>query len=68
MSETGTPTAQSSMIEQILAHAISIKASDVHLSEGDYVGFRVHGELSKFEQGGKLTKEASNRLCSELFL
>ncbi|MFZ3231973.1 MAG: PilT/PilU family type 4a pilus ATPase [Patescibacteria group bacterium] len=68
MSETGAPSAQNSMIEQILAHAINIKASDVHLSEGDFVGFRVHGELSKFEQGGKLTKEACNRLCSELFL
>jgi twitching motility protein PilT len=66
MSETAA--APTSMIEQILAHAISIKASDVHLSEGDYVGFRVHGELSKFEQGGKLTREIALRLCNELLL
>lgn len=60
--------APTSMIEQILAHAISIKASDVHLSEGDFVGFRTHGELSKFQQGGKLTREIAMKLCHELLL
>jgi twitching motility protein PilT len=58
----------SPMIEQILAHAISIKASDVHLSEGDFVGFRTHGELSKFDQGGKITRPLMERLVDELYL
>lgn len=38
-------------IESILAHAIKLKASDIHLAEGDYIGFRVHGEIGKAKQG-----------------
>ena len=37
-------------IEAILAYAIKTIASDIHLSEGDYIGFRVHGEIGKMSQ------------------
>ena len=67
-SQTPQTPIMTSMIEQILAHAINTKASDVHISEGDFIGFRVHGELSKFEQGGKITKELAHRLALELFM
>ncbi len=56
------------MIEQILAHAIGIGASDIHLSEGDFVGFRVHGELAKFEEGGRMARPIMERLVRELYL
>lgn len=42
---------QNSEIEGILAYAIKVKASDIHISEGDYLGFRVHGEIGKMTQG-----------------
>lgn len=40
-----TTETQQPEIEGILAYAIKIKASDIHLAEGDYIGFRVHGEI-----------------------
>lgn len=46
MAETTQPE-----IEGILAYAIKVKASDVHLSEGDYISFRVHGEIGKMSKG-----------------
>ena len=66
MPETTLPQ-NTAMIERLLSHAISINASDVHLSEGDFVGFRVHGELSKLEQGGKIDRATMERLVTELF-
>jgi len=56
-------------IEGILAYAIKVKASDIHLSEGDYIGFRVHGEIGKMSQGGeqaKVSKEMMYKLTIEL--
>lgn len=56
-------------IESILAHAIKLKASDVHISEGDYIGFRVHGEIGKVTQGGeraKVSKDMIHKLTLEL--
>ena len=58
-------------IESILAYAIKIKASDIHLSEGDYIGFRVHGEIGKMSQGGeqsKVSKEMMHNLTLELLM
>lgn len=43
-------TTQTPEIEGILAYAIKVGASDIHLSEGDYIGFRVHGEIGKMAQ------------------
>ena len=64
-----THTEQSPEIESILAYAIKVKASDVHLAEGDYIGFRVHGEIGKMTQGGeqsKVSKEMMHKLTLEL--
>ncbi len=57
-------------IEGILKHAIDIQASDIHLAEGEYMAFRVHGELEKFMHGGetsRLQPETMERLVRELF-
>ena len=62
-------TATTPEIEGILAYAIKVKASDIHLSEGDYIGFRVHGEIGKMSQGGeqaKVSKEMIHKLTLEL--
>ncbi len=64
-----TTETQQPEIEGILAYAIKIKASDIHLAEGDYIGFRVHGEIWKMTQGGetaKVTKEMMHALVLEL--
>ena len=66
MAETTQPE-----IEGILAYAIKVKASDVHLSEGDYISFRVHGEIGKMSKGWeqwKVSKEMMHKLTLELLL
>lgn len=58
-------------IEGILAYAIKVKASDIHLAEGEHIGFRVHGEIGKMSQGGeqsKVSKEMMHKLTLELLL
>lgn len=60
---------QNSEIEGILAYAIKVKASDIHIAEGDYLGFRVHGEIGKMTQGwekAKVSKEMIHKLTMEL--
>lgn len=54
-------------LESILAYAIKIMASDIHVTEGEHIAFRVHGELSKLIEAGKLTSEAADTLALELF-
>ncbi len=64
-----THTTQIPGIEEIMAYAIKTKASDIHLGEGDYIGFRVHGEIGKMSHGGeeaKVSKEDIHRLTLEL--
>lgn len=64
-----THTTQIPEIEGILAYAIKIKASDIHLGEGDHIGFRVHGEIGKMTQGGeqtRISKEMIHTLTLEL--
>ena len=51
-----TTTDQQVDLSSILLYAVKLGASDVHLGEGDYIGFRVHGEISKFTQGGESAK------------
>lgn len=55
------------MIEQILAKAIEMKASDVHMAEGEQIGFRVHGEIGKAQEWGEVKKEYMDRIAQELF-
>lgn len=62
------PMPQTSLIEKILAHAISINASDIHISQDDFIGFRVHGELAKFKEGGVFNKELTMELVRGLYL
>ena len=64
MTET---THQGFSLEGILAYAIKIAASDVHLAEGEAIAFRVHGELSKVTEGGIVTPEIAHALTLELF-
>ncbi len=53
MSETqGVPS-----LESILAYAIKITASDIHLAEQEHLAFRVHGELGKLTQSEVITPE-----------
>lgn len=54
-------------IEAFLQYAIRNNASDIHISEGDYIAFRVHGHLWKAKQAWILTKEISERLVEQLF-
>lgn len=45
-------------IETILAMIAKDDAiSDLHLSAGEYISYRRNGEISKYEQAGKLTPE-----------
>ncbi|MDD2745292.1 MAG: PilT/PilU family type 4a pilus ATPase [Candidatus Gracilibacteria bacterium] len=62
MTETTIPT-----LESILAHAIKISASDIHITEGQHLGFRIHGELGKLTQAPKLETPAIKSLVHELF-
>jgi twitching motility protein PilT len=54
-------------LEALLAHAIKISASDIHISEGEHLAFRVHGELGKLTQSPTLSIEQIEKLISELF-
>lgn len=60
-------TTQDINIEWLLKYAINKWASDIHISEGDYVAFRVHWHLGKALEWGKLTREMSEMLASQLF-
>ena len=57
----------SNALERILAHAISIIASDVHIAEDEHIAFRVHGELARFGQAEPVTHEIINLLVAQLF-
>jgi twitching motility protein PilT len=63
MNQPTTPNA----LERILAHAITISASDIHIAENEHIAFRVHGELSKFQQAEPVTHEIVNLLVAQLF-
>jgi Tfp pilus assembly pilus retraction ATPase PilT len=39
-------------LEQILALASEKQASDIHISEGEYIHFRVHGDIGKLTNLG----------------
>ncbi len=51
-------------IEQILTRACELRASDIHLSVGAKVAFRVDGDL--FFEGNELTPEAADSFAREL--
>ena len=60
-------------IEMILDYAIKQDASDIHLSEGDFLTFRIHGEILREKGKGsgdeslKFSHETITRLTNELF-
>lgn len=54
-------------IEELLVHAINTGASDIHISEWDYVAFRVHGKLWKLEKAWKFDKSILEKLTKQLF-
>lgn len=55
-----------SKVKPILDYAIGKWASDIHISEGDYVWFRIHGQLGKLTGAGKLDKETTHKIVLEL--
>ncbi|MDD2487810.1 MAG: PilT/PilU family type 4a pilus ATPase [Candidatus Gracilibacteria bacterium] len=54
-------------LESLLAYAIKISCSDIHIAEGDYTAFRVNGKLSKVKEAGITEKDVLNKLTEELF-
>lgn len=54
-------------MEDLLAHAISIEASDIHIAEWDHVAFRVHGKLWKMEKAWKFDRVLLEKLTNQLF-
>ncbi|MGE4443997.1 MAG: type IV pilus twitching motility protein PilT [Candidatus Altimarinota bacterium] len=54
------------IIEPILDHCIKIGASDIHMTEGETIGFRIHGELGKVN-GTTLDAIKINKITEELF-
>lgn len=54
-------------LEDLLAHAIKIAASDIHITEGQHLGFRVHGELGKLTQAPVADSQVIKGLVHELF-
>lgn len=55
-----------SFIKPILDYAIKSEASDIHLTEGDYVWFRINWTLSKIEKAGKLDSTKTKEVILEL--
>ena len=53
-------------IEAILDYAVKQGASDVHISEGDFMAFRVHGEIGKIK--GKDSADDSMKLSHDTML
>lgn len=56
-----------SFISPILDYAIKSEASDIHLTEGDSVWFRINWTLSKVEKAGKLDSDKIKQMVLELF-
>lgn len=54
-------------LEGILAYAIKIGASDIHVAEGECIAFRVHGELGKLKEAGIMDRSATELFALELF-
>lgn len=60
-------TATTLNIEQILAlSAKNDTISDIHLSWGEVIAFRVNGEIQRYEQAGKLTTEMIEIILKQL--
>ena len=54
-------------LESLLAYAIKISCSDIHISEWDYTAFRVHWNLAKIKEAWVLDKHTIENLTQELF-
>lgn len=57
-----------SLFSDIVKKANEIQASDIHISEGNYIGLRVFGKIEKsyFEDYGKLTKKQTVDIYEEI--
>ncbi len=55
-----------STFSEIVKKANEIKASDIHISEGNYIGLRVFGKIEKQEDYGKLTKKQTIEIYEEI--
>lgn len=62
MSESSSLT-----LESLLAHAIKIGASDIHIAELEHLAFRVHGELGKLIASPVITPAQCAGLMNELY-
>lgn len=54
-------------LESLLAYAIKISCSDIHITEWDYTAFRVHWKLAKIIEAWTLERPLILKLCDELF-
>jgi len=54
-------------IEGLLTYAIKNKASDIHISEGDYVAFRIHWHIWKATQAWIFDRAILEKLAGQLF-
>jgi len=61
------PNLEGLHIEELLTHAINTQASDIHISEWDYVAFRAHGKLGKLEKAWKFDRKIVENLAEQLF-
>ena len=59
--------AQKINLESLLVYAIKNSCSDIHLSEWDYVAFRIHWELTKVKEAWIFSREIIEDLAKELF-
>jgi len=53
-------------IDAVLSHCIKIEASDVHMSDRDYIGFRVHGALGKLNSLAPLDTQTIENMLKSL--
>ncbi|MDD4151566.1 MAG: PilT/PilU family type 4a pilus ATPase [Candidatus Gracilibacteria bacterium] len=54
------------IISPILEYAIKNNASDIHITEGEALGFRINGNLGKLPRAGIIDKQKINQILLEL--
>ena len=61
------PAAAVFKTSDILDYAIKNEASDIHMSEGEFIGFRIHGHIGKIEAAGRIPRDQMYRVGQDLF-
>lgn len=61
------PNAADLSLDQVLAFSVKMQASDVHICDGEEIGFRVHGQIEKLSAAGPLSPQHLERFASDLF-